>query len=401
MRRRYYFGIVTDALIDFWIDSTKCEYETLKESNSLFEMQDALRNLSYKLAMFRTEIFVSAKDRASEIVKAKGISIQETYSSLEEMRLAVFPRLGEAVELVKEIAKNLNDLFERFFTVAEINVDRFYTNSLERVEKVENCINKNKLNMTELDELINEVNGFEIGLVTVIRENQITGIMLWDHFRTFLHAGDDSGNEITDKFPRDYKFKIGDIELNLLSLREKENVADKYIEKKRDLGERIGELTGRIMTLKTSAQSHSTILEVISKLDPEFPINLQRLSELVKMDNKKTEKALEYIIQLYPQIGKYDSMSQMLVFDKPDKIKKKTKKPKKKVKCPDCDSEIKSTLNNCPNCGKEFDICSICRGIITTEKTKSCSSCGRIFHKNHLKEWMNTNSNCPVCKDKL
>ena len=91
----------------------------------------------------------------------------------------------------------------------------------------------------------------------------------------------------------------------------------------------------------------------------------------------------------------------MLVFDKPDKVKKLVKKPKKKVKCPDCSVEVKSTAEKCPNCGKKFDSCPICRGIITTEKTKACSSCGRLFHKNHLEEWMNTNRNCPVCKEKL
>ncbi len=38
---------------------------------------------------------------------------------------------------------------------------------------------------------------------------------------------------------------------------------------------------------------------------------------------------------------------------------------------------------------------------IVKEYSLKSNSCGRLFHKNHLEEWMNTSSYCPVCKSKL
>lgn len=49
---------------------------------------------------------------------------------------------------------------------------------------------------------------------------------------------------------------------------------------------------------------------------------------------------------------------------------------------------------------KENTICQICK--LTIKKNTeivTCSSCSSFFHKNHLIQWLKTNSYCPVCKE--
>ncbi len=138
---------------------------------------------------------------------------------------------------------------------------------------------------------------------------------------------------------------------------------------------------------------------LLAEMNPEFPVNLERMAELMGEEKTITEEILIYTLNKRQNIGKYDSMSQMFVFS--GKTIKKQQKKEKKIKCPKCRSVLTNTESKCLNCGREFEICQICRGIIVEGKTLSCSSCGRLFHKEHLEEWMNTNRNCPVCKEKI
>ena len=56
----------------------------------------------------------------------------------------------------------------------------------------------------------------------------------------------------------------------------------------------------------------------------------------------------------------------------------------------------------CMNCGRKTPICEICKNIIHAgEKLVQVSTCGHIFHKEHIVEWIKVRGKCPVCKEEI
>ncbi len=48
------------------------------------------------------------------------------------------------------------------------------------------------------------------------------------------------------------------------------------------------------------------------------------------------------------------------------------------------------------------EICAICRKSLKKDDLIiQCSNCSTFFHHNHLQEWLNANSECPVCRNNL
>ena len=48
------------------------------------------------------------------------------------------------------------------------------------------------------------------------------------------------------------------------------------------------------------------------------------------------------------------------------------------------------------------EICQICKLTLRKkQKICQCPGCNSLFHKNHLEEWLETENNCPVCKNRL
>ena len=58
----------------------------------------------------------------------------------------------------------------------------------------------------------------------------------------------------------------------------------------------------------------------VIKVTPEFPVFFPRLAELVDSNRELTERALMYVLQRNPEIGKYNTMAQVLKFSDPDKV---------------------------------------------------------------------------------
>jgi len=174
---------------------------------------------------------------------------------------------------------------------------------------------------------------------------------------------------------------------------------DELDKKEKEIQDRINLLVKQIDEIIKIEKKSLKMETLLAEMNPEFPVNLARIAELIEEEKTVVEESLIYTLNKHPEIGKYDSMSQMLVFS--GKTTKERQKKEKKIVCPKCKSELKNTESKCPKCGKEFEICPICRGIIVEGKTLSCNSCGRLFHKEHLEEWTNTNRNCPVCKKKI
>ena len=169
--------------------------------------------------------------------------------------------------------------------------------------------------------------------------------------------------------------------------------------REKELESRLNVVANQIKEVGKQEEKSRKMLSIFEQMNPEFPVNIDRIAELVKVEKTVAEEILIYTLNKYSKIGKYDPMSQMFVFS--GDYSKKQQKKEKIIKCPECKTDIGTTESKCPKCGKEFETCSICRGIIVKGKTLKCSSCGRLFHKEHLEEWMNTNRNCPVCKNKL
>ncbi|GAJ10589.1 unnamed protein product, partial [marine sediment metagenome] len=71
---KHFVADVNEEFIHYWINTTREYYKTLKESRSLYVMQDAMRNLIFRLAMFRPSVFVPAKDRAVEKMRNEEIT---------------------------------------------------------------------------------------------------------------------------------------------------------------------------------------------------------------------------------------------------------------------------------------------------------------------------------------
>ena len=55
-------------------------------------------------------------------------------------------------------------------------------------------------------------------------------------------------------------------------------------------------------------------------MNPEFPVFLPRLAELVKLEPDQTEKTLNFVLAKHPKLGKYDAMSQVLMFTESDEL---------------------------------------------------------------------------------
>jgi len=84
--------------------------------------------------------------------------------------------------------------------------------------------------------------------------------------------------------------------------------------------------------------------------------------------------------------------------------------------CQNCgEKSIRKNTKFCPNCGKRIGFtnqdlifaksseplhCGICKQDIT-EDMVFCPICRNTFHFSHLKSWLQTNKNCPMCKKEL
>lgn len=95
----------------------------------------------------------------------------------------------------------------------------------------------------------------------------------------------------------------------------------------KDIQNQYSDLQTRIKLFTENLNSYAKIvlvepkvLETLKKMDPEFPVFLPRLSELVEEEKKQTESALKIVLLRAPKIGKYDSMSQVLKFTKPHEV---------------------------------------------------------------------------------
>ncbi len=78
----------------------------------------------------------------------------------------------------------------------------------------------------------------------------------------------------------------------------------------------------------------------------------------------------------------------------------------KKISCFYCNAELTKPDDDgpiiCLNCGKKTRSCEICKEyMITGDKLVQVISCGHVFHKNHILEWIKVKGICPICKERI
>ncbi|MHA1224601.1 MAG: RING finger domain-containing protein [Candidatus Heimdallarchaeaceae archaeon] len=313
-----------------------------------------------------------------------------------QMALNLFPEFAKINEILSSFWRTFRDAPEEYILKTRKKINSVLDNSATILKEIEHLLQKNSF---DIDEYISRIQQFSTNKLTIRILEEFNSKELLTALRNI--------NRIRQQ-GKIYQLKVDlsgitifeDEFLDLEKWFNKHIITQDMKAKKNELDVWVNKLIVDIDKIAEIEKKSANLIEQLEKMNPEFPVNLDRLAELINLSKEETEEAIKHTLYKFPDIGKYDDMAQMFVFSETKK-KKKTKKPKKKIKCPDCGAELKSTLEKCPNCGKIFDICPICRGIITTEITQSCASCGRLFHKNHLEEWMNTNRNCPVCKGKL
>ncbi|MHA1912368.1 MAG: RING finger protein [Candidatus Kariarchaeaceae archaeon] len=73
-----------------------------------------------------------------------------------------------------------------------------------------------------------------------------------------------------------------------------------------------------------------------------------------------------------------------------------------KPKCYHCGTEVENPDLPCPSCNKASPKCAVCRGaLVTTDNIVSCPHCKHMAHRDHILNWLNIRSSCPLCKGQL
>lgn len=80
------------------------------------------------------------------------------------------------------------------------------------------------------------------------------------------------------------------------------------------------ELEQQIRIYGIIASNAPKVLRILEQMNPEFPVYLQRLTELTMLEKRMTEDALKYVLAKTPELGKYDELSQILMFTKPNEV---------------------------------------------------------------------------------
>lgn len=92
--------------------------------------------------------------------------------------------------------------------------------------------------------------------------------------------------------------------------------------------------------------------------------------------------------------------------DESKKAKKAVQEDKEKNICLYCSGKIEEVddqgLGVCSNCGKKTPLCDICKNPMTSDQPLLLfETCGHIYHKEHILEWIKIKGTCPICKDKI
>ena len=407
-------------MIDDWLSNCNTELAKLKEANTWMSFQRSFENLVFQLNALVGIIIPGTKYVADNIYQgtfgpyqAFGLEFpQEIEVQVDEQRSFFMPFESEKnqrssfifPELI-EVEKVVQDILSSF----ENEPLRLVENQRKTVEKA----------MQAFDETITSIEKFAGQFIPNLND----AVAYWKktsyaklYFKNLGNFQIRKLNETFRKFSiirksrqdrRVFQYQLqfdgipglDTIDVDFTNWYNQIIIDEEIKNKEKELNNRLNIVASQLKEVGVKEKISRKLLLIFDQMNPEFPVNIDRIAELLEEDKVKAEETILYTLSKYPNIGKYDQMAQMLVFNKD--FSKKQQKKKKMLKCPECKTELSPLDEKCPKCGKQFEICQICKGIIVGEKTLMCNSCERLFHKDHLEEWMNTNRNCPVCKNKI
>ncbi|MHA2295584.1 MAG: hypothetical protein ACXAEU_21815 [Candidatus Hodarchaeales archaeon] len=139
------------------------------------------------------------------------------------------------------------------------------------------------------------------------------------------------------------------------------------------------------------------LLEQAAELleDHEKPIDMSEISDALKVNENQVIRTLSLLVgHGYYPLGSF----QLQVFDKGGKIKGVALK----IKCESCKASLEVYFLICPKCGKERQVCIICKGSLEdTGGVASCPHCHLLSHEKHLLAWLKFKEQCPLCRRAL
>ena len=243
----------------------------------------------------------------------EGIIVNDKKHDLRELPELIQPGFKKYYEILKTSCKDLESNFNQ---ITKLGLDLLK-------EKYE----QRKKFLKEIDEKLKEsppptISDFQKELTELAKIHTIiSGLKKWDlnpKLFTVLknhYFGQDKEEEI-------YDYRFYDISVRIpWKFRESYKIEDEELEQLFKLqNQEFKGIIGRIKKIKILERKSHVILKQLEQMDPEFQVFLPRLAELVDMQVKETEEILVYVLQKHPQIGKYDEMSQMLKFSKPDDV---------------------------------------------------------------------------------
>ncbi len=71
--------------------------------------------------------------------------------------------------------------------------------------------------------------------------------------------------------------------------------------------------------------------------------------------------------------------------------------------CLNCGQTFNSdNIKFCNKCGYEIQVCPVSRNKFRPgDNFAQCPLCYTMFHYHHLKDWLNNDARCPICRQKL
>jgi len=161
-------------------------------------------------------------------------------------------------------------------------------------------------------------------------------------------------------------------------------------------------------------------VEILNQIHPKIPVNLSRISELTNLHKQEAENFILELVQKMPDVGQYLPLERVFIKDTEetltleqlDKLYTKDKtilikeQGIKNLRCIYCSYQLEQIETDgpiiCLNCGKKTPICEICKGnIVEGENIVVIKSCGHLFHKEHILEWINAKGTCPICRKRI
>ncbi|MBA7556481.1 hypothetical protein ES705_49190 [subsurface metagenome] len=241
--------------------------------------------------------------------------------SWEELSLEIYPNLNKAIVMYEETINNLEKEQEIVILKGQKIIDEIIFSIEELTKQIKNkleavpppVIEDFRYILHERAGLISMYLWYEKRQYVPDKVNYLEGrIQRRTQRGTRRKIQEDPRKTHLNIWNKQYSNFQNLIELNVVN--------DYYKQRFKQVNQDFAEYSSKILQYSIVIENSHKILENLKEMNPEFPLFLPRLAELAEMDKEDTEESLIHVLKKHPKIGKYDKMSQVLVFSKPDEI---------------------------------------------------------------------------------